>query len=51
MERTKGPYNIGDLLIIPGGHKFGIIIDEYKNDYLFTHFVLNHYRYYLNYNQ
>ena len=30
MERTKGPYNIGDLLIIPGGHKFGIIIDEYK---------------------
>ena len=32
MERTKGPYNIGDLLIIPGGHKFGIIIDEY-NDY------------------
>ena len=31
MERTKGPYNIGDMIVIPGGGKFGIIIDEYKN--------------------
>ena len=30
MERTKGPYNIGDMIVIPGGGKFGIIIDEYK---------------------
>ena len=30
MTKAKGPYNIGDMLIIPGGEKFGIIIEEHK---------------------